>query len=296
MTFQYFTKPGFTVVETEGKIHKKTGLTYRPNTSDVGMINDCVNNYTGLDLQPGDVVFDLGANIGGFVNECVRHGVQNVYAWEPDPFNYALLEHNAKSAQYLHKSVTRVQTIERAVVNDPDENDVTFVIKDNPNGACSGTVNENAPKQWLRQTVKTSYFWDWIDNIEPNILKIDIEGGEYDLMDRPFPEFVEQVAFELHGMNKISYLKMLELYANFIADGWEVVELSPEIVFNKLQLINVVLKRTRINDCHIDYDMSYMDEMPPRALKFEKLGKEDFVGLDQAGMHELILRHHMELM
>lgn len=287
--FRYFTKPNFTVAETELESHKRCGLGYRPNTSDKAMLNDCLNNYDALPLGPDDVVFDLGANIGGFVWMCKAAGVKDVFAWEPDLFNFDVLEENCGD-------LDGVRLYHKAMVNDPKEKDVTFVIKDNANGACSGSVNEtkNESVVFHKQRVLTSDFHTWLDMIRPNILKIDIEGGEYDLMDRPLPDYVQYVAFELHGMNKKSYLKMLRLYAA-MSDEWDLVELDPEVVFNKLQLINVILRRRCPNRNLADYDFRDLDAKNARFLTYEKLDKADLKDLTESQKHKLILEHAREL-
>jgi FkbM family methyltransferase len=52
----------------------------------------------GLEVRPGDVVFDIGANIGVFAMTAARRGHgSSVYAFEPIPSVFAALERNLES-------------------------------------------------------------------------------------------------------------------------------------------------------------------------------------------------------
>ena len=45
-------------------------------------------------LDRADVILDIGAHIGGFSQACLQRGAGHVYAVEPDPSNFAMLEVN----------------------------------------------------------------------------------------------------------------------------------------------------------------------------------------------------------
>jgi 31-O-methyltransferase len=51
----------------------------------------------GVSILPGDIVFDVGANIGVFTLYAAKQGAQ-IYAYEPIPSTFELLQHNI----YLH--------------------------------------------------------------------------------------------------------------------------------------------------------------------------------------------------
>jgi tRNA/tmRNA/rRNA uracil-C5-methylase (TrmA/RlmC/RlmD family) len=50
----------------------------------------------GLSISPGDVVLDIGANIGVFTLYAAKQGAQ-VYAYEPMPPTYGVLQQNVKA-------------------------------------------------------------------------------------------------------------------------------------------------------------------------------------------------------
>ncbi len=63
------------------KADNKYGITFIPHTSN-SSINDVFSEYRFNDIQPTDIVLDIGANVGGFslfVSKIVKH----VYAIEP---------------------------------------------------------------------------------------------------------------------------------------------------------------------------------------------------------------------
>ena len=60
-----------------------------------------------LEFQDGDVVFDIGANIGWYsllLNELAGERDVDIFACEPDPTNYGLLDENItrNSADHVH--------------------------------------------------------------------------------------------------------------------------------------------------------------------------------------------------
>jgi 2-polyprenyl-3-methyl-5-hydroxy-6-metoxy-1,4-benzoquinol methylase len=55
----------------------------------------------GVSISPGDIVFDVGANIGVFTLCAAKQGA-HIYAFEPIPPTCEVLQHNIR----LHASIT----------------------------------------------------------------------------------------------------------------------------------------------------------------------------------------------
>ena len=70
------------------------------SSAEVQRVHDQVQEYFrhGIEVRPGDIVFDVGANIGLFALEACRRaeGRATVYAFEPIPITYQALRENAE--------------------------------------------------------------------------------------------------------------------------------------------------------------------------------------------------------
>ena len=122
-------------------------------------------------VRPGDVVYDLGANVGiHSLNFSLLAGAQGtVYAFEPAPFNIAELE--------VIKRVNGAQNmtiVPLAVSNQTGK--LTFALGDHPKGGslemgldrtATTTVDVTTIDLLIREGMKI-----------PDFLKVDIEGAE----------------------------------------------------------------------------------------------------------------------
>jgi len=128
-----------------------------------------------LALRAGDVVLDIGANIGWYsliLNAMAPEGV-DIYAFEPHPENLALLKENLG-----RNSAAKVKVIPCAVSDHPGEQDL-FVY----GGANTGRhslLPINAGERIRIRTVTLDQFWsEWgLGQRTPRFIKIDIEGYE----------------------------------------------------------------------------------------------------------------------
>lgn len=135
-------------------------------------------------LRPGDVVFDIGANIGWYSLLAARHvgPAGRVVAFEPDLDNAALVQRNATS-----NGLTNMTVVPAAVT---DQNGwATFLNK----GSLEGRLDKDDDDaqrqrrakrdQRVRGTVPVPMLSldTWIEQIRqapPSLIKIDIEGAE----------------------------------------------------------------------------------------------------------------------
>jgi FkbM family methyltransferase len=144
---------------------------------EIGMIDEVWNEYFGWGIDPGphDVIVDIGANIGAFAVACgMRSRSGTVYAYEPCPDNFRLLEENiARNCPGM------VQARRLAVHRDCSPR--TLYLDPEHSGAHS--VYE---KRWAHDAIG-------IDCVSlaailasigrpVDILKIDAEGSEYEIL------------------------------------------------------------------------------------------------------------------
>lgn len=125
------------------------------------------------EIHPGQVVLDIGANIGYFTLLAARQvGPQgHVFAFEPDEANFALLQQNLQLNGY-----TNVTTIRKAV-SDSTGTATFYVQNQNRLGQSLLDLGEGR----LPITVETVRLDDYLAAHHPgpiHFIKMDIEGAE----------------------------------------------------------------------------------------------------------------------
>lgn len=139
--------------------------------------------------EPGATVIDVGANIGAVTLLALQFGAASVVAVEPEVGNLAVLRHNVGA----HHRGGDVQIIPAAVARTAGVTSIAGEAGQAHNvGESDGTA------------VETVTLAEIIDSVTGPIalLKIDIEGGEYDALDAcPADRFArcERIAMEWHG-------------------------------------------------------------------------------------------------
>jgi FkbM family methyltransferase len=168
----------------------------RPRTSDVRAFSQIFaeNEYRCLsDLAPPKLIFDLGANVGyASAYFLSRFKDCSVIAVEPDPGNFAQMQHNV--APYG----SRVTTIEAAVWPRSERLDLDsrglgkeWAVRVVP--AEAGAVRSVTIPELIRMS----------DQDRVSLLKVDIEGAETELFQscQEWLPQVDNLVIELHGAN-----------------------------------------------------------------------------------------------
>ena len=112
LTGKCFVKPdenGNIIKEVELAFSKKYQMWIRPDSSDKMMLKESAGDYPKI-VCTDKVVLDLGANIGGFTKLALEQGCKKVIAYEPDEFNFDMLDLNIND--------DRAELIKAAVVHD----------------------------------------------------------------------------------------------------------------------------------------------------------------------------------
>jgi FkbM family methyltransferase len=123
-------------------------------------------------LQPGEVYVDVGANIGYYTLVAAqRVGVQGkVFAYEPDPDNFALLEANV-----LLNRLPQVQVFPYALYDKNVEG--KLFLSDDNFGDHRIYAAENRPSRDIRLLQGDEHLRPLTGKID--FLKIDTQGSEY---------------------------------------------------------------------------------------------------------------------
>lgn len=189
------------------KMHK--GVYVREGTYDSYVVNEIERCYGQLDVRD-KVVFDIGANIGAFTVWALDHGASYVHAFEPLPTNYNMLLTNTHKRE-------RVETYEFAVARDTGRIDLFYV----ENGKNPGNTSQHVQRGRQCISVLSVGFQNMLDVHRPEVLKIDVEGAEYDwLYGDKLPDYVKQVAVELH-LTKKEWRESDAHALNVSFDKWE---------------------------------------------------------------------------
>tara|TARA_R110000824_G_scaffold95253_5_gene229134 strand:- start:470 stop:1252 length:783 start_codon:yes stop_codon:yes gene_type:complete len=193
----------------------KTGFWYRTRTFDRTAVKQCLNNY--IDIKPeGKVVLDLGANIGGFTRMALDGGATQVIAVEPCPYNRVMLEENAPKADVIFAGVVGLS----------DDTDIDYIYASSK--SCSSVSSSTMKRRCSSDVsikVPTVKFTDLLEKYRPQVLKCDIEGNEYAILDalEKIPDFVEVAFFEFHRGSE-PFKSYPARY--FPEDVWELTEYS----------------------------------------------------------------------
>jgi len=162
-----------------------------------------------------DVIMDIGANIGCFAVYAGLKGYKKLYCYEPEPTNFDLLKENTKHLK-------KCKVVNKAILSTCKKGDTIdfYIPKNRKNmGSCSSYVTRGRDKI----SVETINFKNELKKIQPNIIKMDCEGAEYDLLQTPLPDCVKKITIEIH-LNKKEWRYKLapELIKKF--EGWTVIK------------------------------------------------------------------------
>ncbi len=132
-----------------------------------------VTQFFQREVKKGDVVLDIGANIGYYTLIFAKGvGINgHVYAFEPEPQNFALLSKNASINSY--KNVTLIQ---KAVYSVSKKIEL-FISKENEGD--HRTFNSHDARESLKvDALKLDEYFKGF-NRALNFIKMDIQGSEY---------------------------------------------------------------------------------------------------------------------
>ncbi len=157
-------------------------------------------------LKDGDVIFDLGANIGYYpmLENAILKGKCKIYSVEPDPRNIKVLEANISEF-----NLTNIQFEQLAISNFTGEAELVFSDKTNLNKLSM--IGDYANGSEITVTVSVVDFAEYIKKIgHIDVLRMDIEGAEVDVFDSLIQGYTKdrslkiprKIVFETHCYDK----------------------------------------------------------------------------------------------
>jgi FkbM family methyltransferase len=130
-------------------------------------------------LEQGGVFYDIGANVGFFTilaARCVGPSGQ-VFAFEPEPRNAALLRRNVE-----RNGFAQVTVIEKAVSSQPGCDILMLTPYCGSHALARARQRVNVVDEIEVQTVQLDELVERGQLAPPSLVKIDVEGSDYDVI------------------------------------------------------------------------------------------------------------------
>ena len=201
-------------------LHKKTGFYYPQNSGSQNAIKEAyyLKDYGGLPTPvdfKNKVVMDCGCHIGTFARRALEEGAAKVHCYEPFKSCFDSIQMN------LPKD--KAETYNVAVSTKAGL--VDFHYREARLEASSLVHKGANQKRWNYQTmqVQTVDFWSELERIRPSILKIDIEGEEWNIFEnKVLPDYVEALFIEVHGLYSKGFQHGIDFIQQIFPNGVEV--------------------------------------------------------------------------
>jgi len=210
MTFMQNLHPSKAGKGVESIAWKGSQVFYRAGSGDASIINDVLLRTRGEYWVPQEVnpevILDIGANIGtATLYFAHRFPDAKIYAFEPVPDNFALLERNVKG-------LANVTALPIALGSQDGELEISLAYDQNFGSfsffSAPSLATQKIPVQ-IRAVVP--YFAELgIDRAD--LIKIDTEGAEYDILTAMPVEILGAARWiigELHGIRDFEALTYL---------------------------------------------------------------------------------------
>jgi FkbM family methyltransferase len=198
---------------SEVKKHR-SGMFYRTDVVDLLSIRESFLNYRNV-LVTDRIVLDAGANVGAFSWIAGSRGASKVYSFEPEPCTFAML---VKNIELLRQD--NVYTLYNRALTHLTTESVNFYVGVGRGApSMASTIHHRGRARIL---AKNEHFKTFVDTVRPNTVKMDIEGGEYDII-LDIPDSCDELALEWHGATAAKKEKFKQIYPLFLEMGWRVI-------------------------------------------------------------------------
>lgn len=204
--------------------HKGVSAFIREGTSDRFVVKEVLGGeYRKLNIQSGDVVVDFGMNIGMFSVLAMKSGAKEIHSFEPEKENFQIAMHNAA----LNGFKENVNGHNKAVVGD-DDVVRHFSVNIKKNKGAHSLISKRGRDTVEVQCININ---DVLESCRPDVVKMDIEGGEYEAL-RAVKSFegIRELMMEYHHahLNDIPEQKKFHEIVSLMQDNFDHVEYRKE--------------------------------------------------------------------
>lgn len=156
--------------------------------------NGCDYERGNCQIREGDVVLDLGANIGAFAHRAEFRGASKVYSFEPIIETFECLKLNrGPKTKIFNIGVSGKSGFERFILEGDFNSMGSGRMEKNPNGSNNLIYDEYSYIVDINEVLSLDRF---------DFMKVDIEGCEYSLLDSITDENLSKIrclALEFHN-------------------------------------------------------------------------------------------------
>jgi len=189
---------------------------------DSDMIGESIVNYLIPEVDYTDkVCLDLGANVGGFTKIAMDFGASKVISVECDFRNFNMLSdsfENSETVELIHGAVSA------------SEEDTVKIYKNNSQkNHCSTSIIKKKNNQFKEyDEVQNLRFNDLVNKYKPDIIKIDIEGAEYQIIEDVLGYYPDVLFIEMHAG---TFESIVRETVQLVVDKYPTNRVEPIIIF-----------------------------------------------------------------
>ncbi len=148
----------------------------RKDTSDEFVVKEVFSGeYNKLQITEDDVIVDFGLNIGMFTAFALKKGAKKIYSYEADAENYELACHNMELNEF---DKSRYELNNLAVIGNDDPTR-EFSINVKKNKGAHSLLHKRGRDVTQVSCININKV---LKEYRPTIVKMDIEGGEYECL------------------------------------------------------------------------------------------------------------------
>lgn len=140
---------------------------FLPSNGDKNPFSTPDREWRSIPLKHDDIVVDMGAYVGAYSITCARFPVKKVTAYEPTPKSFAIMQLT---------QLPNLENINAAIVGSNNVKTIDFWL-----AKGIGVSNSIVKKKYKQEKITVSAV-NYVEAVkDASIVKIDIEGGEYDI-------------------------------------------------------------------------------------------------------------------
>ncbi|MGB3586777.1 MAG: FkbM family methyltransferase [Tunicatimonas sp.] len=200
-----------------------------------------------VQLKEGDIVLDVGANIGWYSLLFSRYGPANtqIFAFEPDPLNYNLLKKNIQQ-----NNATQVTCYNQALSDKVEKKTLYLYPSKNRGRHSLLPINEGEQVEVSTITLDTFIDEHQLDQSRVKFIKIDVEGYEFFVL-KGGQQLLEHVPI-IHTEFAPSYMQKGGIAPSDFLDTLHQKKYTPHIIGEQGKLENTSYESLLHSSQHMD--------------------------------------------